>query len=78
MRNRKDGGDDIDATDGIEIYAEVKKRNDGKIKIDGIGIGRIMRKGLFGEVGETAINPVPRKLISQELNRISQRTVLMF
>ncbi len=41
-----------------------KKREDGKILIDGggVGIGRIKRKGLFGgEIGEAAINPVPKK-----------------
>jgi len=68
----KDGGDDPDNTDGIEIYAEVKKRKDGKVNIDGgIGIGRIMRKGLFGEVGQAAINPVPRKMIQKEVKEIS-------
>lgn len=69
---RKSAGDDPDATDGIEIYAQVKKRKDGEVKIDGgVGIGRISRKGLFGKVGERAINPVPRKLICEELKRIS-------
>lgn len=69
---RKDAGDDMDLTDGMEIYAKVRKRSDGKIFIDGgEGIGRITRKGLFGEVGEAAINPVPRKLIKEELEKIS-------
>src|SRR5699024_7840178 len=52
----KDGGDDPDVTDGMEICVKVKKRNDGKISIDGgEGIGRINRKGLFGKVGQAAI-----------------------
>lgn len=69
---RKDAGDDTDLTDGIEIYACVKKRNDGTVIIEGgEGIGRITRKGLFGEIGEAAINPVPRRLITDELMRIS-------
>lgn len=68
----KDAGDDPDNTDGIEIYAEVKKREDCKINIDGgFGIGRIMRKGLFGEVGQAAINPVPREMIEKEVNEVS-------
>jgi len=47
----KDAGDDPDNTDGMEIYAEVRKREDGIVRIDGgIGIGRIIRKGLFGEI----------------------------
>ncbi len=68
----KDGGDDPDVTDGMEIYAEVEKRNDGKVLIDGgVGIGRIERKGLFGEVGEAAINPVPKKMIEKEVREVS-------
>jgi len=68
----KDGGDDPDNTDGMEIYAEVSKRNDGKIFIDGgTGIGRIKRKGLFGKVGDAAINPVPKQMIEKEVKEIS-------
>lgn len=68
----KDAGDDPDNTDGIEIYAEVSKRNDGEVFIEGgEGIGRIKRKGLFGEVGEAAINPVPRKMIEKEVREVS-------
>ncbi len=68
----KDAGDDPDNTDGIEIYATVSKRDDGLIFIEGgQGIGRIRRKGLFGEVGEAAINPVPREMIEKEVREIS-------
>lgn len=68
----KDGGDDPDVTDGMKIYAEVKERTDGEIHIDGgEGIGRIARKGLFGEIGEAAINPVPKKMIIKELSEVS-------
>ncbi len=68
----KDGGDDPDVTDGMEIYAEVKKRQDGEINVDGgQGIGRIAREGLFGNIGEAAINPVPRKMIKDELSKVS-------
>lgn len=68
----KDAGDDPDNTDGIEIYAKVLKRTDGKIIIDGgEGIGRITRKGLFGEIGQAAINPVPRQTIEEEVRSVS-------
>lgn len=68
----KDAGDDPDNTDGIAIYAKVSKRSDGKVNIDGgTGIGRITRKGLFGEVGQAAINPVPRKTIEKEVVEVS-------
>lgn len=68
----KDAGDDPDNTDGIAIYAKVSKRSDGKVNIDGgTGIGRITRKGLFGEVGQAAINPVPRETIEKEVLEVS-------
>ena len=68
----KDAGDDPDNTDGIAIYAKVSKRSDGNVIIDGgTGIGRIMRKGLFGEVGQAAINPVPRETIEKEVVEVS-------
>lgn len=70
----KDGGDDPDVTDGMEIYAQVERRKDKKIVIDGgVGIGRIARKGLFGKVGEAAINPVPRQMIKKEIRKVSQK-----
>lgn len=78
---QKDAGDDPDSTDGIFIYAKVTSRNDGKIKIDGgEGIGRITKKGLFGEVGEAAINPVPKKMIEEEVLKVSAQgfNVLIF
>ncbi len=68
----KDAGDDPDNTDAIKIYGQVRKRKDGKVKIDGgFGIGRIMRKGLFGQIGDPAINPVPRQMIKKEVREVS-------
>ena len=68
----KDAGDDPDNTDGIQIYAKVSRRDDEDILIDGgEGIGRITRKGLFGEIGEAAINPVPREMIKKEVRKVS-------
>ncbi len=68
----KDAGDDPDVTHGMEIFAEVRKRNDGKIYIDGgEGIGRITRQGFWGKVGEAAINPVPRKMIEEAVSQIA-------
>jgi len=69
----KDAGDDPDVTDGIEVYARVSRRDDSKIVIEGEkGIGRITRRGLFGNVGDAAINPVPRKMIENEIRRVSK------
>lgn len=68
----KDAGDDPDVTNGIEIYAEVKRRSDGEISIDGgEGIGRITRKGFWGDVGDAAINPVPRKMIRKAVCQVA-------
>lgn len=70
----KDSGDDPDVTDGIEIYARVSKRSDNLIVIDGgEGIGRIKRKGLFGKIGQAAINPVPRKMIEEEIRKVTDK-----
>ena len=69
----KDAGDDPDATDGLSIYAEVHKRQDDRIVLDAKeGVGRIQRKGLFGEVGDPAINPVPKKLLLETLEKYSE------
>ena len=69
----KDAGDDPDTTDGLAIYSEVHKREDGQLVLDGKeGVGRIQRPGLFGEIGEAAINPVPKKLLTETLEKYSQ------
>jgi cobalt-precorrin-5B (C1)-methyltransferase len=68
----KDAGDDPDVTNGMEIFAEVRRRQDAEIVIEGgEGIGRITREGFWGKVGEAAINPVPRKMIREELVKVS-------
>lgn len=77
----KDAGDDPDVTNGIEIFAEVKRRSDGEISIDGgEGIGRITRKGFWGDVGDAAINPVPRKMIRDAVRQVADHgwDVLIF
>lgn len=62
---RKDGGDDIDATHGALVYAEVALTG-GDIEIDGgKGVGRVTKKGLDQPVGSAAINSVPRQTILQ-------------
>lgn len=71
----KDAGDDPDVTDGIEIFARVKKNNKGVNSIDGgIGVGRVTSKSLFGNLGEAAINKVPREMIDSEIKSISKNT----
>ena len=60
----KDAGDDIDATDKIEIHATVKLTDDGKVTVkSGKGVGTVTKPGLAVPVGESAINPLPKKMI---------------
>ena len=68
----KDGGDNTDATDGIKIFAAVR-RADRAIKIEGgAGVGRVTKKGLPCEVGQAAINPVPLRTIKEALLEVSR------
>lgn len=70
---KKDGGDDIDATHGALVFSTVKKRNDGKIILDGgHGVGRVTRKGLDQPVGNAAINHVPRHMILEAVNDVAE------
>ncbi len=69
----KDAGDDPDVTNGIKVYAKVKKANSG-INIDGgIGVGRVMSTGLSCKIGEAAINPEPRKMIRKAIEDVANR-----
>lgn len=63
---KKDSGDDPDVTNGVYVYAEVRKVEEPGITLDGgEGVGRVTRKGLEQAVGEAAINKVPRQMIRE-------------
>lgn len=68
----KDAGDDPDVTHGIEIQAKVRILADrGEILIrGGKGVGIVTKKGLQVPVGESAINPVPQKMIRKAVREI--------
>ena len=67
----KDGGDDPDVTHGLEIYSKVSLRNDSKINIfGGTGVGKVTKKGLPVAPGNSAINPVPLKMIRKTVEEI--------
>ena len=70
---RKDGGDDIDATDGILVYASVQKLPNGIEIAGGEGIGRVTKAGLDRQVGEWAINSVPREMIAKTLSEAAEK-----
>ena len=69
----KDGGDDIDATHSMDIFAKaelVNKESEKIIVTGGLGIGVVTKRGLSVEVGKHAINPVPMKMIKNEVKKI--------
>ena len=77
----KDSGDDPDVTNGIHIYSRVTdlgsysqiKGSQSMIEIDGgIGIGRVTKPGLDQNIGEAAINRVPRQMIQTEIEHIKE------
>lgn len=61
---RKDGGDDVDATHGMLIFARVILNDSGEISLQGgEGIGTVTRKGIGLPTGSPAINRTPRHTI---------------
>ena len=63
----KDAGDDPDCTDKAHLTADVSLRRDllGKVLLKGgFGVGTVTMPGLGLVVGEPAINPVPRRNIT--------------
>ncbi len=67
----KDAGQDIDVTDKMEITATIKLTDDGKITIkSGEGIGKVTKAGLQVPIGEGAINPVPKSMITEAVKEV--------
>lgn len=78
---KKDAGDDYDVTDGLFITASVKllgRLLDGgascrsvRVFIEGgPGVGRVTKAGLDQPVGASAINSVPRAMISEAVREV--------
>jgi cobalt-precorrin-5B (C1)-methyltransferase len=71
----KDAGDDPDATHGAEIRATVRLNGlAGEVRFfRGEGVGQVTKPGLGLEVGGPAINPVPRKMMTEHaLERLKE------
>lgn len=80
---RKDAGDDPDVTDQALIYASVEYikdsgdpercyRNNHIFLTGGPGVGIVTKPGLACPVGLHAINPVPRKMIFEEVEAVAR------
>ena len=65
----KDAGDDPDVTHGAKIWASVRilAKGSGIVFKAGKGVGTVTKAGLPIGVGEPAINPVPRAMMTQEV-----------
>ena len=63
----KDAGDDPDVTHGALIRARVEPGGHGIRFAAGEGVGTVTKPGLPIGVGEPAINPVPRQLMTDEV-----------
>ncbi len=69
----KDAGDDPDVTHNIEIFADVEIANSKQKRVDvfgGKGVGVVTKKGLQVEVGRPAINPIPLKMIQENVEYV--------
>jgi cobalt-precorrin-5B (C1)-methyltransferase len=70
----KDAGDDPDITHGAEIGARVtlleKNESDPVGIFGGEGVGQITKPGLEMPPGEPAINPGPRKMITESVKSV--------
>ncbi|QIP54922.1 cobalt-precorrin-5B (C(1))-methyltransferase CbiD [Hafnia alvei] len=68
---RKDGGDDVDATHGMLIFAQVALNDSGGISIvGGEGVGTVTRKGIGLPVGSSAINRTPLHTIEEAVREV--------
>ncbi len=70
----KDAGDDPDVTHGALIVATVRRAAPGAGVVfrAGVGVGTVTRPGLPLAVGEPAINPVPRAMITRALGEVAE------
>ncbi len=83
----KDAGDDPDVTNGTEIAATVRwldeeeespegaflyEENPNLVLTGGRGVGIVTKPGLEQEIGQAAINRVPRQMIFETVNEVLQ------
>jgi cobalt-precorrin-5B (C1)-methyltransferase len=68
----KDAGDDPDVTHGALVFSRVRLLDMPTVTfVAGSGVGTVTRPGLVLKVGEPAINPVPRRMMIEHLQRLA-------
>ncbi|MGW5274450.1 cobalt-precorrin-5B (C(1))-methyltransferase [Streptomyces sp. NPDC004044] len=69
----KDAGDDPDVTHGALVRATVRRLppGSGVVFRAGPGVGTVTRPGLPLDVGEPAINPMPRQMMCDHIARVA-------
>ncbi|WNO65774.1 cobalt-precorrin-5B (C(1))-methyltransferase [Streptomyces sp. NBC_00121] len=69
----KDAGDDPDVTHGALVRATVRRLppGSGVVFRAGPGVGTVTRPGLPLDVGEPAINPMPRQMMRDHIARVA-------
>lgn len=70
----KDAGDDPDVTHGALIVVRVSASDGGIVFRAGDGVGMVTKPGLPIAVGEPAINPVPREMMSTVVAEMAAAT----
>ena len=69
----KDAGDDPDVTHGHRVVSTIRfSSHPGIHFLQGEGVGKVTLPGLGLEIGEPAINKVPRQMMEQELSALYQ------
>lgn len=74
----KDAGDDPDATHGATVFVELILTTSEGVTFEAAeGVGTVTKTGLVLEIGEPAINPVPRKMMLEHLLKLAQETAYL-
>ncbi|EHS51897.1 cobalt-precorrin-6A synthase (deacetylating) [Rhizobium sp. PDO1-076] len=68
----KDAGDDPDVTHGATVVAKLRRTNPGSgiVFVAGDGVGTVTKAGLPISPGQAAINPVPRQMMTAEVEAL--------
>ena len=70
----KDAGDDPDVTHGAQVFVTLSLQQNKTVTFKaGEGVGTVTRSGLSIAVGEPAINPVPRTMMIEHLQRVAKQ-----